>query len=89
MMSKKKINPRRKPATQADIIRAKQYAQDEAISLAMAIFFTVLVDKEHADKDIIARVWGEVEELSDSIAKGYVNANDLRKVLDEEYDIVV
>lgn len=45
-MAKKKINPKRKPATQADIIKAKKDAQNKAIDYAWAIFFTVMVDKE-------------------------------------------
>ena len=86
---KKKINPKRKPATLADVNKAKKQAQDDALNLAMCIFLTVLLDKENADKEIIKRVWGEVNELSDSIAKGYVNIYDLRKTLSEEYDILI
>lgn len=85
----KKVNPRRKPATQADVERAKTDAQAEAINIAMAIFFTVLCDKEHADKEIMRRVWDEVNDLSDSISKGYVNVSDLRDVLKREYDIEI
>jgi hypothetical protein len=85
----KRINPRRRPATQADVERAKTDAQAEAINIAMAIFFTVLCDKEHADKDIMRRVWDEVNDLSDSISKGYVSVADLRDVLKREYDIEI
>lgn len=88
-MGKKKINPRKKPATQMDIKRAKSKAQDEALYLSMAIFLTVLVDKEGYDKERLKKVWAEVNDLSDSIAKGYVKFNDLRQVLDDEYDIVI
>ena len=38
-----KTNPRRRPATQADVERAKKNAQGEAISLAMTIMFTALL----------------------------------------------
>lgn len=37
---KKKVNPRRRPVSEADIYKA----QDEAVHLAMAIFLTVLTD---------------------------------------------
>ena len=53
----------------------------------MAIFFTVLLDKERADKETLQRVWGEVESLSDSVAKGYASISDLMRVLREEYEI--
>ena len=85
----KKINPRRRPATQADISKAKREAQSQTINYAWAIFFTVLRDKHGFGKQRLAQVWKEVNELSDSIAKGYVNVKDLMHVLDEEADVVL
>lgn len=85
----KKINPKKRPATQADVKRAKDRAQTDALNLAMVIFLTVLVDKQGYDKEHIREVWNEVNSLSDSIAQGYVSFTDLRKVLDEEYDILI
>lgn len=81
---KKKVNPRRRPATQADVQRAKQKGQEEAIKLAWSILFTVLRDKEGYDLDGLQRVWKEVDDLSDSIAKGYCTVTDLRDVLKQE-----
>lgn len=83
----RKTNPRRKPATQADVKRAKDKATSDACRACMAIFFTVLLDKERADKETLQRVWGEVESLSDSVAKGYVSISDLMRVLHDEYEI--
>ena len=88
-MAKKKINPRKRPATQADILKAKKDAQSKAIDTAWAIFFTVMVDKEGYGKKRLNRIWKGVCDLSDSIAKGYVNVDDLMKVLDEEMGIVL
>ena len=68
---KKKVNPRRRPATQADVQRAKQKGQEEAVKLAWSILFTVLRDKEGYDLEGLQRVWKEVDDLSDSITKGY------------------
>ena len=81
---KKKVNPRRRPATQADVQRAKQKGQEEAVKLAWSILFTVLRDKEGYDLDGLQRVWKEVDDLSDSIAKGYCTVTDLRDVLKQE-----
>lgn len=83
----RKTNPRRKPATQADVKRAKDKATSDACRACMAIFFTVLLDKERTDKETLQRVWGEVESLSDSVAKGYVSISDLMRVLHDEYEI--
>lgn len=84
---KKKINPRRRPATQADVERARDSAVKEAVKCSMAIFFTVLLDKEGADVDILKRVWREVNDLSESVKEGYVSLDDLRRVLKDEYDV--
>lgn len=83
----KKVNPKRRPATMADVEKAKREATNFGIDTAMAIMFTVLCDKEHADAEIMKRVWGEVNDLSDSIAKGYVNVSDLKDTLKREYGI--
>ena len=81
---KKKVNPRRRPATQADVQRAKQKGQEEAVKLAWSILFTVLRDKKGYDLEGLQRVWKEVDDLSDSIAKGYCTVTDLRDVLKQE-----
>ena len=59
----------------------------ETVRFCMTIFFTVLLDKEQADKEILQRVWSEINDLSDSIKRGYVSVADLKTVLKDEYDI--
>ena len=78
---KKKVNPRRQPATMADVKRAKNHAQEKSLETAWSIFFTVLRDKEGYDLEGLQRVWGHVDDLSDSIAKGYCTVGDLREIL--------
>ncbi len=85
----KKINPRRRPVSQADVEKAKREAQSQAINYAWAIFFTVMRDKEGYGKERLRRVWDAVNALSDSIAKGYVNVNDLIHTLKVESEIVL
>lgn len=85
----KKTNPRRRPATQADVKRAKREAQNEALSLSMVIFLTVMKDKEGATNDDLYRIWKEIEDLSDSVVQGYVDLWDLKTVLEKEYNIHV
>ena len=88
-MPKKKTNPRRKPATQADVNKAKTQAQEQAVRLTWSIFFTVLRDKEGYDLDGMRRVWDYINDLSDSIAKGYCTVADLRTILKEEAGAVI
>lgn len=84
----KRINPRRRPATAADVKRAKDDAMGKATRLAMAIFLTVLVDK-FGGADHIKDVWDEVVKLSEEIIEGRVSVSDLADVLDKEYDIII
>lgn len=84
---RKKTNPRSRPASQADIIKAKKQAQTQAMNITWAIFFSVMRDKEGYGKKRLRRVWNGVNELSDSISKGYVNVKDLMKTLADEAGI--
>ena len=84
-----KVNPRRRPATMADVNRAVEQATNDALTASAAIFLTVLCDKKGADAEIIQRVWQEMQELSQSIIDGYVSVSDLRDTLRKEYNINV
>lgn len=88
MTKKKKVNPNKKPVTQADLKKAKNEAVSEAIETAWAIFFTALRDKEGFTTEDLQRLWGEVNDLSDSIVQGYVNVADLKNVLKQEEGLV-
>ena len=65
----------------AEVKRAKADAEDRALRAAWSIFFTVLRDKEGYTLEDLRRAWKEVEDLSDSIAKGYCTIADLREIL--------
>lgn len=86
-LAMKKTNPRRRPATFADVERAKKEASESAVRTCWAIFFTVLYDKEHAQLEDVQRVWNEINELSKSVSGGYVSVSDLCNVLKEEYGV--
>lgn len=84
---KKKVNPRRRPASEADVKRAKASASDEAVKLAIAIFLTVLCDDFNFDKDQLQLAWERMDKLSEEIKEHRVSAWDLVEVLKEEYGI--
>ena len=88
-MSGKRVNPRRRPATLADVEKAKKQAQSEAVKYAWAIMFSVMRDKEGWGIVRLKRLWDEVEDLSDSIEKGYVSVRELLDTLEEEIGAIL
>ena len=81
MGGKKKLNPNRVPRTTEEKIT---YERGRAIKLTYVIFLSVLCDKIGLTNDDLARTYKGCLDLSESIAKGYVNAEDLKKALREE-----
>ena len=85
MSSKKKVNPRRRPASQADVKRAKDKAVGDAIYLTKILVFTALLDKKGFTPDDLADVWKQVDKLADSVNEGRITIADMACVLREEY----
>lgn len=81
MGKKKKLNPNRVPRTTEEKIA---YERSKAIKLAYVIFLSVLCDKIGLTNEDLARAHQGCLDLSESIAKGYVNAEDLRRTLQKE-----
>lgn len=86
---KHRVNPNRKPVSRGMMKKMQDVITSEAINLAMALFLTTLCDKFGYEAEKLKAVWDEVNDLSDSVAKGYVNINDLLEVLSSEYDIEI
>lgn len=86
-MSKGKINPRRRPATLADVERAKREAADDAMTRILQMVLFVLLDKHGATHEELGRLSEEINYLADSIVSGYVSWRDIEKALGEEYDV--
>ena len=78
------VNPNRRPATEADVRKAKKAAARTTIDAAWAIFFTVLRDKEGLETDRLIHIWDNVNKLSEEISEGYVDVRDLMATLREE-----
>ena len=79
----KKVNPRRRPLSEADVPKIR----DEAIHLAFAIFLTVLKDNFGFDNDQIVYAWERADKLSEEAKDGRIKLWDLVGVLREEYNI--
>ena len=77
----KKKSPRSIPATKADVAKAKKEASSEAVTRAWAIMFSVLHDKEGYEQADLQRVWNEIQDVCDSINRGYITLADLQNTL--------
>ena len=88
-MSKARINPRRRPATMADLERAKKDAEAKGLDMAVCIILSALLDKGFLDPEQMRPAWDAINDKSDSIVRGYCNVNDLRRALREDYGIYV
>lgn len=85
----KKINPNKKPATEADVIKAKRQVTSETMERVLMLFLYVLVDKHGAPKEDIQELAEEVNYMADSVSKGYVSWRDIEHVLLEEYEVQI
>lgn len=86
---KKKINPRRRPTTEADVKRAKQKASDDAVRLVLAVCLTVMCDDFNFTKEQMQFAWSRLEKLTEEIEEGRISAWDLVNVLRDEYEIIL
>lgn len=86
-MRAKKPNPRKVPATQADVDKARKEGQTQGLDLAMTIFFTAALDKGFLKREQVPAFWDAALYVSGSIIDGYVNIFEEKKMLTEEYGI--
>ena len=89
MAKKCKVNPRRHPMTEADTRRLMEQSANIAVGLSLAIFITVLVDKYGWTAEQVTDIWKHLEKLSEEVKEGRVSAYDLKKVLMDEYKIML
>lgn len=87
-MKKKKVNPNKKPATQAAVEKAWEKGVHDGIENATAIILTVLAD-HFGQAEQLTEIWKAVCKLSEEIAEGLVTLSDLKHILKTEYNIKV
>lgn len=87
MSKKKKVNPSKRPATCADVERAKRDATNQAIKRILYLVLYVLIDKHGAPYEDIQQFSQEINYYADSITKGYVSWKDIERVVVDEYEV--
>lgn len=88
-MGNKKTNPRRQPATMADINRAKTAATTEAMRRMLYLMLYILIDKHQAPREDIMQFAEEFNYYADSIKQGYITWKDIEHVVKEEYEVCI
>ena len=89
MAKAKKVNPRRRPASMADVRKAKSEATNEAMEAVLYMVLYGLIDKIGYTPEQIHDVEEAFAYVVDSINQGYVKWQDVRRVLREEYGVKV
>lgn len=84
-----KINPRRRPATQADVDRAGEKGRIFGMEFMATCLMWTLMDKHDATDEKLLAITKDMNYLMDSIIKGYVTYADIRRALKEEHGIEV
>lgn len=84
-----KVNPKRRPATGADVKRAKDAGMTFGVEFGINCVLHILLDKHNAPEEDIMQLRDEFMYLMDSIAKGYVTYADIRQSLRRENNLEV
>lgn len=85
-MSKKKVNPRRRPISESDYRRRCNEYKDEAITWMTVMYLQGMKDCGVSD-DTISAVIEKVKYMADATNRGEISLNMIRESLKEEYDI--
>lgn len=83
MANHKKINPRRRPATGADVKKALLEGIGLGVNHAIKICLYILLDKHSAPPDEVQQLSKEMEWLAGHINDGNLSWNDVDRVLKE------
>ena len=89
MARKSKVNPRRIPATGADVRKAKDNGMQFGVEFGINCILHILLDKHDAPEEDIMQLRDEFMYLMDSIAKGYITYADIRQSLRRENNLEV
>lgn len=86
MGKQKKPNPRKKPASEADVKQAERQGREQGAHLMFACILVSIKDLHFIENDELASMWQHANMLLEEISKGHITLQDLDDVLTEEYD---
>ena len=92
MAKQKRVNPARRPLSEAALKDAKARYTSAGLNVGIELMLWVLIDKHDAPLEDVQQLLNEmidVADVADSITKGYVDLRDIEKTLLEEYNVEV
>lgn len=85
----KKVNPRNRPATWADVERARRSGKEEGIKGSLMLMLYTLRDKFSYTDEQLQAFADAYNYTLDSVNRGYVKESDLECVIREEYGTTI
>lgn len=79
----KKVNPKRRPCTEADVKKAVNKATDIAVRQAIRMVLYILIDKHDAPAEDVQQLAEEIEWLAGNIDAGRLSWSYVDTVLKE------
>ncbi len=80
---------KRLPKSIGEYAAALTEAQNEGAAHALELLLYVLIDKYGWERDAVKELMDRVADQARAVTEGYMTVKDVRKVLREEYEIIV
>lgn len=88
-MGKQKVNPRRRPATVADVEKAYEMGKRETIEFAIAVACLSVMDIFSPSDEQMAAFHAKYNKNVSAIVEGTIKYQDVLDTLKDEYDLEV
>lgn len=88
-MGKKKVNPNRRPATGADVEKARREGTDTGMERALMLVLYVLIDQHQAPKEDVQALAEEVNDMAWRVSHGKVTWGMIEKALLTDYELTI
>ena len=83
------VNPRNIPKTQKDVDDARSLGRDEGMTFLLNVITYVCMDRHEASDEDLQTLARDVDDICDSIARGYLSYPDLVRDLRDTHGCAV
>ena len=88
-MSDKKVNPKKKPATQYGVERARREGRYEGFNGLMSMFLWVMFEDFGFSDEDLTKTKERILYYCDELQSGRLRLEDILSALDEEHDLPI